>query len=152
MASASITPRGLERVGKGVRFHRLQGLAGLGLLVAVVDGEDGAALQRDLAGDALHGVGGRGRELKDFAGEGAVHGFGGGGLGDGRGRQAERPDVVFEADETLVPAVVGLDELLDGQGVEELVGDHENGVFADGVDVARPIGRVGAEALLLLAL
>ena len=57
-----------------------------------------------------------------------------------------------EADQALVPAIVGLDELLDGQGVEEFVGDDEERVVADGVDLAGPVGRVFAEALFLLGL
>jgi len=50
-----------------------------------------------------------------------------------------------------VPAIVGAHELLDRQRIEELVGNDEDRIFADGVDVGRPIGRVFAETFFLLA-
>ena len=50
-----------------------------------------------------------------------------------------------------MPAVVGLrTNWRIGQGVEELVGDDEERVVADGVDLGRPVGMVLAEPRLLL--
>ena len=51
-----------------------------------------------------------------------------------------------------MPAVRALDELADGQGVEELVGDDKERVFGDGVDLGGPVGIVLAEPLGLLGL
>lgn len=49
-----------------------------------------------------------------------------------------------------MPAVGGLDELSDRQGIEELVGDDDQWIVADGVDVVGPVRVVLAEALGLL--
>src|SRR3569623_3638082 len=129
----------------------MQGFAGLGALIAVVEREDCAALDRYLARQTLHRIDAGIGELEHFAGEGPMHFGRCGGVGDGGGREAESALSLGEADEALVPAVISLDELLDREGVEELVGDDKERVVAHGGDLAGPGGRVAAEPLLLVA-
>jgi hypothetical protein len=49
-----------------------------------------------------------------------------------------------------VPAVIGLHELTNGQGIEKLVGDDEKRIVADGVDLVGPVRMIPAEPRLLL--
>ena len=93
-----------------------------------------------------------GDSFEDFAGVGAVRLRAArrsrrSASATGRRRAGRRPDPTSRS---CQPSSV-LHELPDRQGVEELVGDDEDRVFADGVDLAGPVGRVGAEPLFLLA-
>ena len=126
-----------ERVGEGMAAHRLQGVAGRCLGVAVVDDQRGAAEGDDAAGD----FGGQGvarrRHLEDCA--------------FGRLRaaiEAPRPDAegeparLVEADRALAPHAVETNELPDRQGVEELVGDEKERAVGHVAERSMPVRRV----------
>ena len=127
--------------------HRLQRVADRGPGIAIVDHQRGAALRHQPLGELTHHRDGGGRRLQDRA-RGCVaqrlrhDRVEAGGAGD---RQEQR---VLAGDQPLAPAVRSLDELADGQGVEKLVGHHQQRtVVGDPHQVDVPFG-VG-HALLL---
>ena len=152
-AERSASPGASSGSAKAWRLHRLQGLAGLGARVAIVDGEDRAALQRDLAGQLLHGVDGGGRKLEDFARRrrralraAPLNRRSGWATGRRRAWPSMSP-----TRRSCQPSSVRTNWRI-GRASKNSLAMTNSGSSATASISVGPIGRVGAEALFLLAL
>ncbi len=115
-----------------VRSHRLQRVAECRLDVAVIDDEPRAAGRRDPPRDFLHrsGIsplqhrtGRRGPQARrQLVFERQQHGI----------EPKDELAVRLQTDAALVPAALGLQELIDRQRIDELVGDREQRTVGHG--------------------
>ena len=116
----------IEDVGKGVASNRLQGVAGGGADVAVVDDQHRTAVPAEPSGQSGHDRrGGRG-DLENVALVGAIERGVGVGFGQSSRTEPEREiAIVVEPDHAFDPGISRALELADRQGVEEFIGNPE---------------------------
>ena len=123
-----------QRIGETMPLHRLQGFAAWGSIVAIVDGEERAALRGETRRKTRHHLHGRKTCLQHLA-RLARHRKAR--LRAGRKSKAKLPGAI-EADEPFMPAILAANEMADRQTIEELIGDDDRGARGQILDARVP--------------